>query len=82
MLAEEGTGGLLVIENDGAGIPAEEKVKIFERGYGKGTGWGLFLVREILLASGMTIAETGDPAAGARFEITLPAGSFRLQGGE
>jgi signal transduction histidine kinase len=80
-LIETGSDGLLVVENNGAGIPAEEKSKIFERGYGKGTGWGLFLAREILAVTGMGIRETGDPAQGVRFEITLPAGSFHLNEG-
>lgn len=77
-LNETGSGGLLIVENNGTGIPHEEKSKIFERGYGKGTGWGLFLAREILAVTGMDISETGDPAHGVRFEITLPSGSFRL----
>jgi len=78
-LQETGSGGILIVENNGAGIPAEEKGKIFERGYGKGTGWGLFLARQILAVTGMMVTETGDPEKGARFEITLPAGSFRMQ---
>jgi signal transduction histidine kinase len=77
---DSGTEGLLLVENDGVGIPAEEKGKIFERGYGKGTGWGLFLAREILAVTGMTITETGDPENSTRFEILLPAGSFRRNG--
>jgi signal transduction histidine kinase len=77
---DKGTEGLLLVENNGVGVPAEEKGKIFERGYGKGTGWGLFLAREILAVTGMTIAETGDPESGTRFEIRLPAGSFRKNG--
>jgi signal transduction histidine kinase len=77
-LRETGTGGILMVENDGIGIPAEEKSKIFERGYGKGTGWGLFLAREILAVSGMTISETGEPGRGPRFEIVLPHGTYRL----
>jgi signal transduction histidine kinase len=78
-LREAGTSGVLIIENNGVGIAAEEKSKIFERGYGKGTGWGLFLAREILAVSGMTIAETGEPGNGARFEIVLPPGTFRMK---
>jgi signal transduction histidine kinase len=70
------------VENNGTGIPAAEKEKIFERGYGKGTGWGLFLAREILAVTGMTIAETGVPGKGVRFEVTLPPGSFRMGGGD
>ena len=77
-LKESGNGGVLIVENDGAGIPVEEKSKIFERGYGKGTGWGLFLAKEILAVSGITISETGDPAKGPRFEIVLPPGTLQL----
>jgi signal transduction histidine kinase len=81
-LRETGTSGLLLVENNGASIQASDKEKIFERGYGKGTGWGLFLAREILAVSGMTITETGEQGKGVRFEITLPPGSFRLDGGD
>jgi signal transduction histidine kinase len=81
-LQQHGTHGLLLVENNGTGIPAAEKEKIFERGYGKGTGWGLFLAREILAVTGMTIAETGVPGKGVRFEVTLPPGSFRMGGGD
>jgi signal transduction histidine kinase len=72
-------GGALVIlcEDDGAGIPADEKEKIFERGYGKNTGFGLFLSREILTITGIGIAEAGVPGKGARFEITVPKGGYR-----
>lgn len=79
-LVDTGDGGILIVENNGAGIPGEEKSKIFDRGYGKGAGWGLFLAREILAVTGMTITETGEPGKGARFEIRLPAGSFRVNG--
>jgi signal transduction histidine kinase len=80
-LRESGAGGVLIVANNGADIPAEEKSKIFERGYGKGTGWGLFLAREILSISGMTITETGEPKNGPRFEIALPPGTFRMKDG-
>ena len=81
-LQDEGSHALLIIGDDGAGIPAADKAKIFERGYGKGTGWGLFLAREILLVTGITIAENGEPGKGARFVLTLPAGTYRFGGGE
>lgn len=64
-------------EDDGVGIPKDEKEKIFEKGYGKGTGLGLFLSREILSITGMTIRETGIPGEGARFEIVAPKGMWR-----
>jgi len=81
-LTMNGEAATLVVADNGAGIPMEEKEKIFERGYGKGIGWGLFLSREILAITGMTLFETGQPGTGARFEIALPPGSFRLEGGE
>jgi len=81
-LQKKGTSALLLVENNGVSIPAREKDKIFERGYGKGTGWGLFLAREILAATGMTIIENGEEGKGVRFEITLPPGSFSLVRGD
>jgi PAS domain S-box-containing protein len=71
---------ILTCEDDGAGIPLEEKHRIFERGYGKNTGLGLFLIREILAITGLSIEENGTPGTGARFEITLPKGTFRNAG--
>lgn len=64
-------------EDNGTGILWDEKEKIFERGYGKNTGLGLFLVREILAITGMTIRECGEPRKGVRFEILVPKGIFR-----
>jgi PAS domain S-box-containing protein len=69
---------ILVCEDDGDGIPADEKEKIFERGFGKNTGLGLSLSREILSITGITIHETGRPGKGARFEITVPKGMYRF----
>jgi signal transduction histidine kinase len=71
-------GGLIVsCEDDGAGVPEKDKERIFQRGVGKHTGLGLFLVREILSITRMTISETGVPGKGARFEIFVPEGGFR-----
>ncbi|MDD1718070.1 MAG: ATP-binding protein, partial [Methanoregulaceae archaeon] len=67
----------VTVSDNGTGVPDGEKEKIFRRGYGKATGLGLFLAREILSITGMTIRETGIPGAGARFEIMVPPGMFR-----
>jgi signal transduction histidine kinase len=72
----------VVIEDDGVGIPIKDKERIFERGFGKGVGWGLFLAREILAVTGLSIIENGEPEKGARFVITLPAGTFQENGKE
>jgi len=71
-------GGLaVVVEDNGIGVLPEEKEKIFEKGFGKHSGFGLFLAREILSITGITIRENGTPGKGAMFEILVPEGQFR-----
>lgn len=70
-------GVRLIYQDDGVGVPLAEKEMIFQKGYGKGTGLGLFLSREILGITGIAIVETGEPDQGARFEMTVPPGIFR-----
>lgn len=72
---------VIVYSDDGVGIPADEKEKIFNRGYGKDSGLGLFLIREVLAITGIAISESGEPGKGARFEMTVPKGAFRFTGG-
>jgi len=67
----------IIWADNGVGVTIEEKEKIFQQGYGKNTGFGLFLIREILAITGMTIQENGEPGEGARFEITVPNGNWR-----
>lgn len=74
----EGPALVLVFEDDGTGIPDRDKKVIFDKGFGKNTGLGLFLSREILSITGITIAETGVFGNGARFEMTIPDGGFRF----
>ncbi|HVP25164.1 MAG TPA: PAS domain S-box protein [Methanomicrobiales archaeon] len=77
----EGDSCIMVVEDDGVGIPVGKKEAIFRAGYGKHTGLGLFLIREILGITGMSISETGEPGKGARFEIRIPPGGFRMKDG-
>jgi PAS domain S-box-containing protein len=69
----------LVFEDNGIGISFDEKEKIFERGYGKNIGYGLFMVREILAITELTIRETGIPGEGARYEIHVPKRYYRIK---
>ena len=71
-------GLLLIYHDDGVGITAEDRGKLFQKGFGKNTGLGLFLSREILLITGITISENGEHRRGARFEIRLPKGAYRF----
>lgn len=68
----------LLYEDNGVGVPAELKKKIFERGFGKHTGLGLFLAKEILEITGITIEENGVPGIGVRFEIQVPRAQVRF----
>ena len=73
----EGDGLVLVCEDNGTGIREDEKELVFSREFGKHTGLGLFLVREILMITGISIRETGEYGSGARFEILVPGSAWR-----
>jgi PAS domain S-box-containing protein len=68
---------IIIYQDNGKGIEPEQKEKIFEKGYGKGSGLGLFLSREILSITEITIKENGTPGKGARFEIRVPKDGYR-----
>jgi PAS domain S-box-containing protein len=67
-----------IIEDDGVGILPDLKEKIFESGFGKTSGLGLYLTKQILMITNITIEETGIPSEGARFEMIIPAGRWRM----
>lgn len=62
----------LIYEDDGVGISLEDKKRLFEKGYGKGTGFGLFLIKKVMEVYGWTITEEGEPGKGAKFVMHLP----------
>ncbi|WP_248516262.1 sensor histidine kinase [Salinarchaeum laminariae] len=60
------------VEDDGPGIPEEDREEVFEAGMTTnpdGTGFGLAIVSEIVDAHGWSIALTAANDGGARFEI-------------
>jgi signal transduction histidine kinase len=75
---ETSDGIILSIEDNGVGIPPQDKKKIFTKGFGKNSGLGLFLAQEILSITGITLQETGEFHRGARFEFFVPLGKFRF----
>ncbi len=80
LMTHETEKGLLVLyEDNGVGIPARDKENIFNHGFGKINGFGLFLTREILSITNLSIRETGDHGVGARFEIYVPLGKYRIK---
>jgi PAS domain S-box-containing protein len=68
----------VICEDDGIGVPPDAKEKIFNREYFKRTGLYMYLTREILSITGITIRETGTYGRGARFEIHVPKGGYRF----
>ena len=61
------------VEDDGEGIPPDERESVFESGYttaADGTGFGLSIVEEIAAAHGWSVAVLAGRDGGARFEFT------------
>jgi len=73
---------VLVCEDDGAGIDPSKRATLFSRITGGKARFGLFFVSEYLVLAGMSIAETSEPGKGARFEIAVPKGMWRMEGKE
>jgi signal transduction histidine kinase len=74
-------GGRLVVDDDGPGVPAEHRPKVFDRFYrvdddrGRrtgGFGLGLALVAEVVRRRAGTVAVGESPDGGARFEVRWP----------
>ena len=77
--SEDEHGMIITFEDNGHGLSEEEKRHLFELGYGKNTGFGLYHSREILKLTGLDMRETGVEGYGARFEITVPSNKYRIQ---
>jgi PAS domain S-box-containing protein len=71
---------VITCEDNGIGVLPQDRERIFKHGAGKNMGFGLFLVQEILSINGISIRENGTSGAGARFEIRVPPGSYRVGG--
>ena len=70
----------LSIRDDGTGIPVEKKEHIFEYDSGGQAGIGLFICRQIVEVTGMTLKEIGTEGKGAWFVIHVPPGKYRIEG--
>ncbi|GAA3625051.1 hypothetical protein GCM10022419_133290 [Nonomuraea rosea] len=89
-LARDGATAVLTIDDDGAGIPADQRDRVFDRFYrvdggrdrsSGGVGLGLAMVRGIARRHRGDVTISTAPAGGARFEVRLPADSAWVQVG-
>jgi signal transduction histidine kinase len=62
----------LIYDDDGVGIPEEMRENLFSEGFGKGSGYGLYLIKRICEAYGWTILETGKHGQGVQFTMVIP----------
>ncbi|MEO7837380.1 MAG: HAMP domain-containing sensor histidine kinase [Acidimicrobiales bacterium] len=83
-VTERADVAVLTVDDDGPGVPVEQRERIFERfarldesrqGPTGGTGLGLAIARDVVVRHGGTLAVDGEYQLGARFVITLPLGA-------
>jgi signal transduction histidine kinase len=74
----------LIVDDDGPGVPSDERERVFERFVrlddarerdAGGAGLGLAVVASVVRAGGGGVLVSESPTGGARFEVTLPAAS-------
>lgn len=80
-LHREGTDAIVVVSDEGIGVPADARAQIFDRFYRVdssstrrigGTGLGLALVREIVEAHGGSVGYDSLEGRGSRFWFRIP----------
>ncbi|MXP09456.1 sensor histidine kinase [Pseudoblastomonas halimionae] len=79
-LEQTGRHAFVHVSDDGDGIPAEKREKIFDkferlgRSGDGGSGLGLYISRRLARAMGGELAVTSEAGEGGRFTLTLPLG--------
>jgi len=80
-LSQENGRVVLRVDDDGTGVPTQERARIFERFVrlqeardrdSGGSGLGLAIVAEVAAAHGGAVVVLDSPLGGARFEVSLP----------
>jgi signal transduction histidine kinase len=78
-VAEVGRTVRIRVDDDGPGVPLDQRSRIFDRfwrgrePHGRGSGLGLAVARELVQADGGTITVGRSDLGGARFEVTFSA---------
>jgi signal transduction histidine kinase len=82
------SGIAISVADTGIGIPEADQARLFEKMYRasnvgdtEGTGFGMYLVREIVVKTGGTIAFTSEVGKGSTFTVTFPPEGMRPKQG-
>lgn len=70
----------LVYQDNGGGIDPKIKPHLFQKGAGKGTGLGLYLIQRVCEVYGWQIQENGKQGQGVQFIIEVPKEKTRKKG--
>jgi two-component system OmpR family sensor kinase len=83
-LIAEGAYAVIAVTDHGPGVPADQRLRIFERfhranpdmsGDRGGSGLGLSIVDAVVAAHGGTVQVIDTPGGGATFRVRLPLNS-------
>jgi len=67
----------LIYEDNGVGIAAEMKPKLFTKGAGQGSGLGLYLIKKTAEVYGWSVEEGGTEGKNAKFTFTIPKTTYK-----
>ena len=79
---QDGDPVVLLVDDDGPGIPAAERERVFDRFHrldgprsrdAGGVGLGLAIVRELVVSTGGRVDASASPVGGARLRVELPS---------
>jgi signal transduction histidine kinase len=80
---------VLYVQDNGPGIPAEHQDRLFQKGERlikkgerkvRGSGLGLYIVKNVALQHGGDARVDSEPGRGSRFMITIPLVAHNLVG--
>jgi signal transduction histidine kinase len=83
--SEDNQTVVIVVDDDGPGLPAELRDKVLKRGVradeaAPGSGFGLAIVRDLAELHGGSISLTASPLGGVRARLILPSGAAPRNG--
>jgi PAS domain S-box-containing protein len=69
---EKDSSESIIYEDNGGGISEVDKTHLFTKGFGQGTGLGLYLIKRTCDIYGWAVKEVGEFGKGVKFELNIP----------